>query len=159
MDDKEDQKDGAGGAGGDTTPAEIERYKRISLVGNGTYGVVYEAQDVKTKERVALKKIKLKVETDGIPSTALREISLLREVEHPNVLPLKDVVISNNKLYLIFEFLQQDLKMFLDKHKDRPIPRELIRSFMFQLLNGVYACHRNRVLHRDLKPQNLLLSS
>ena len=52
--------------------AELERYKRISLVGNGTYGVVYEAEDTKSGERVALKKIKLKVETDGIPSTALR---------------------------------------------------------------------------------------
>ena len=66
----------------------MDRYQKIEKngsIGEGTYGVVYKAMDLKTNEIVALKRIRLEVEDEGIPSTALREISLLRELEHPNV--------------------------------------------------------------------------
>ena len=69
-------------------PAAMERYQRIEkggTIGEGTYGVVYKSRDLKTQKVVALKRIRLETEDDGIPSTALREISVLRELEHPNI--------------------------------------------------------------------------
>ncbi|KAJ4432163.1 Cyclin-dependent kinase 2, partial [Periplaneta americana] len=95
-------------------------------------------------------------EAEGVPSTAIREISLLKELDHPNVVRLLDVVHSNKKLYLVFEFLMQDLKKYLDSIKIT-LPQSLVKSYLHQLLKGVSYCHVHRVLHRDLKPQNLLI--
>jgi serine/threonine protein kinase len=65
--------------------AHIDKYKKLEKLGEGTYGVVYKAQDKVTGEFVALKKIRLEKEDDGVPSTAIREISLLKSLKHPNV--------------------------------------------------------------------------
>lgn len=91
----------------------------------------------------------------GVPSTAIREISILKELSHPNVVQFKDVVHADKKLYLVFEYLDQDLKRFMDSVPAlRPA---LVKSYLFQLINGIAFCHAHRVLHRDLKPQNLLI--
>ena len=69
-----------------TAPAsKIDRYRKLEKLGEGTYGVVYKGQDKVTGEYVALKKIRLEKEDDGVPSTAIREISLLKSLKHPNV--------------------------------------------------------------------------
>ena len=93
---------------------------------------------------------------EGVPSTAIREISLLKELEHPNVVSLIDVIHTNRKLYLVFEFIDMDLRKFMDSATDG-LPIELVKSYAWQLLKGVAYCHSHRVLHRDLKPQNLLV--
>lgn len=93
-----------------------------------------------------------------MPSTAIREISLLKELKHPNVVCLLDVVLADKKLYLVFEFLTQDLKKYLDSSKDL-LPPGLVKSYLWQLLQGITYCHTHRILHRDLKPQNLLIDS
>lgn len=133
----------------------MERYERIEKIGEGTYGVVYKARDANTGDFIALKKIRLDQEDEGIPSTAIREISILKELLHPNIVRLKDVVHAEKRLFLVFEYLDQDLKRFMDSvHMLRPM---LIKSYLFQLISGVAFCHSHRVLHRDLKPQNLLI--
>ncbi len=91
------------------------RFERQNKLGEGTYGVVFKARDRQTEEIVALKKIRLENTDEGIPSTAIREISLLQELRHPNIVELKDIVHGENKLYLIFEFFNLDLKKYLDK--------------------------------------------
>ena len=73
-------------------------FQKIDKVGSGTYGEVYKGINTKTKEIIAIKKIKIDLENEGIPSTALREITILRELTHPNIVQLKDVVCDNNKL-------------------------------------------------------------
>ncbi|KAK4388803.1 Cell division control protein 2A [Sesamum angolense] len=98
--------------------------------GEGTYGVVYKGRDRSTNETIALKKIRLEQEDEGVPSTAIREISLLKEMQHGNIVRLQDVVHSEKRLYL---------------------------TFLYQILRGIAYCHSHRVLHRDLKPQNLLI--
>eukprot|EP00735_Rhodelphis_limneticus_P008360 TRINITY_DN2128_c0_g1::TRINITY_DN2128_c0_g1_i1::g.12838::m.12838 TRINITY_DN2128_c0_g1::TRINITY_DN2128_c0_g1_i1::g.12838 ORF type:complete len:295 (+),score=64.32,sp/Q38772/CDC2A_ANTMA/76.90/3e-167,Pkinase/PF00069.20/1.9e-79,Pkinase_Tyr/PF07714.12/1.5e-31,Kinase-like/PF14531.1/47,Kinase-like/PF14531.1/1.8e-05,Kdo/PF06293.9/0.00012,Seadorna_VP7/PF07387.6/0.004,APH/PF01636.18/0.0049 TRINITY_DN2128_c0_g1_i1:48-932(+) len=133
----------------------MENYQKLEKIGEGTYGVVYKAKDRLTNEFIALKKIRLEVEDEGVPSTAIREISLLKELQHVNIVRLKDVIHSENKLYLVFEFLDQDLKKYMDSVQQ--MPEQLIKSSLFQLLRGVAFCHSHRVLHRDLKPQNLLI--
>jgi len=106
-----------------------------------------------------MKKINIDVNDEGIPSTALREISVLRELSdtnHPNIVKLIDVV-YHNSLWLIFEYLQFDLKQFLDRDKE-DLSDRMLQSFLRQLLEGVYCCHSHRVLHRDLKPTNILVN-
>jgi len=110
-----------------------------------------------TGEIVALKRIRLESEDEGVPCTAIREISLLKELKHPNIVRLYDVIHSEKKLTLVFEYLDQDLKKYLDECRG-DIPLSTAKSFLFQLLRGVAFCHEHRVLHRDLKPQNLLIN-
>eukprot|EP01017_Pseudomicrothorax_dubius_P017512 TRINITY_DN1971_c0_g1_i1.p1 TRINITY_DN1971_c0_g1~~TRINITY_DN1971_c0_g1_i1.p1 ORF type:complete len:306 (+),score=53.43 TRINITY_DN1971_c0_g1_i1:145-1062(+) len=136
----------------------LERYLKIDKIGKGTYGVVYKARDVVSDSFVALKKMILEIENEGVPSTAIREISLLREVVHKNVVELRDVVIDDRKFYLVFEYLDRDLKRFLEETpKDKLLEPSTIKSLLFQLLSGIAACHNRRIVHRDLKPQNLLI--
>jgi len=135
----------------------MERYQKLEKIGEGTYGVVYKARDVMTNEIVALKKIRLEAEDEGIPSTAIREISLLKELQHHNIVRLHDVVHTERKLTLVFEYLDQDLKKYLDVC-EKGLTSDILKSFLYQLLRGVAFCHQHRVLHRDLKPQNLLIN-
>ncbi|CAK4075990.1 unnamed protein product [Aphanomyces euteiches] len=134
----------------------MEKYRKVSKIGEGTYGVVYKAVDLSSNRTVALKKIRLETEDDGVPSTAMREIALLKELSHPNVVHLFDVVLQGDKLYLVFEFLDHDLKHYMDLHGSTMIPF-VIKRYVHQMLLGIAYCHTNRVVHRDLKPQNLLL--
>jgi cyclin-dependent kinase len=120
-------------------------------------GIVYKAKDRVTGDIVALKKIRLEAEDEGIPSTAIREISLLKELQHPNIVRLLDVVHTERKLTLVFEFLDQDLKKYLDIC-DSGLDLPILKSFLYQLLNGIAHCHHHRILHRDLKPPNLLIN-
>lgn len=135
----------------------MERYQKMEKIGEGTYGIVYKARDRVTSEIIALKKIRLEAEDEGIPSTAIREISLLKELQHPNIVRLYDVVHTEHKLTLVFEFLDQDLKKYLDVC-DSGLDIPILKSFLYQLLTGVAYCHHHRVLHRDLKPPNLLIN-
>lgn len=80
----------------------------------------------------------------------------MKELRHPNIVRLHDVVHTEQKLVLIFEFCEQDLKRYMDTHGKRgALEPNTVRSFMHQLCKGVAFCHENRVLHRDLKPQNV----
>ena len=139
--------------------------------------MVYRATDLVDNKTVALKKIRLEAEDEGVPSTAIREISLLKEMNDVNIVRLLNIVHADgHKLYLVFEFLDLDLKKFIeaqpvsDGGRAKPFPMgtsqtvermgmgtEVVRKFMLQLLLGVRYCHSHRVLHRDLKPQNLLI--
>eukprot|EP00245_Coleochaete_scutata_P004586 TRINITY_DN17307_c0_g1_i1.p1 TRINITY_DN17307_c0_g1~~TRINITY_DN17307_c0_g1_i1.p1 ORF type:complete len:303 (+),score=45.16 TRINITY_DN17307_c0_g1_i1:204-1112(+) len=134
----------------------MEQYEKVEKIGEGTYGVVYKARDVYTNETLALKKIRLDAEEEGVPSTALREISLLKEMDHRNIVRLQDVVHCDKRLYLVFEYLDLDLKKHMDTF---PVSKDpmLIKVYLYQMLKGVEYCHAHRVLHRDLKPQNLLI--
>lgn len=136
----------------------MEDYIKIEKIGEGTYGVVYKGRNKKTNQYVALKKIRLESEEEGVPSTAIREISILKELQHPNIVSLLDVLLQESKLYLVFEFLQMDLKKYMDSiPSGKFMDKELVKSYTYQILQGITFCHSRRVLHRDLKPQNLLI--
>ena len=134
------------------------KYTRTSKLGEGTYGVVYRAKDQKGQEIYALKKIRLQAEEEGIPSTAIREISLLKELNHINIVKLYEVLHSPKKLTLVFEYVEQDLKKFIDSTNQKGLETKYIKCFLYQLLQGANYIHQHKVLHRDLKPQNLLIS-
>ncbi|KAI3654339.1 hypothetical protein MP228_001058 [Amoeboaphelidium protococcarum] len=137
-------------------------YQKIEKIGEGTYGVVYKAKHKKSEEIVAMKKIRLEGEDEGVPSTAIREISLLKELQHKNIVRLLDVIHEENKLYLVFEYLHLDLKKFMDSVVERTgqgFTPAAVRSYLKQLIAGISYCHSHRILHRDLKPQNLLIDT
>jgi len=137
----------------------MDRYAKIEKVGEGTYGVVYKARDIGTGQIVALKKIRLEAEDEGVPSTAIREISLLKELKDDNIVRLLDIVHADQKLYLVFEFLDVDLKRYMENGNQSriPISPQIVKKFTHQLTSGLLYCHSHRILHRDLKPQNLLI--
>lgn len=141
----------------------MEKYQKIDKLGEGTYGVVYKAECKESGSIVALKRIRLDNEEQGIPCTAVREISLLRELRHPNVVRLLDILHTERKLTLVFEYLESDLKRYLETEASGPDAAERTRLhlapiFLRQLLQGLAYCHAQLVLHRDLKPQNILVS-
>lgn len=127
----------------------LQDYLKLEKIGEGTYGVVYKAKHKCTGRIVALKKIRLESEDEGIPSTAVREVSLLKDLVHPNVVNLQNVVYAENKLYLVFEYLDQDLKKYMDSIVEAP-DVAVIKSYVHQLLSGVAFCHSKRILHRSV---------
>ncbi|EPY38640.1 cell division control protein 2 like protein 2 [Angomonas deanei] len=104
---------------------------------------------------VALKVITWSSQEEGIPNTAVREVSLLREVAHPNVVQLIEAIPQGVKLTLVFEFLEKDLHKLCES-RITPIIGAKLKKIMFQLLVGLHACHCRRIVHRDIKPQNIL---
>ncbi|KAJ4457202.1 putative Cyclin-dependent kinase 3 [Paratrimastix pyriformis] len=142
------------------TPTGLERYRQLEKLGEGTYGIVFKAKDLITNRIVALKKIRLDMDEEGVPRTTIREVAVLRELRHPNVVRLIDVIHSPNKLTLVFEYLDQDLKKRMESLATRgPVDPMLVKYYTYQLLKGIAFCHGHRIIHRDLKPQNLLVNS
>jgi serine/threonine protein kinase len=135
------------------------------LIGQGAYGIVFRGTTNATGETVAIKRIPFADSTPegGVPCNVIREISLLRELNHPNVVKLLDIIQAHpGGLYLVFEFVAHDLKSFMDQYQtsddiaDRVgLPSPMVKSFLKQILAGVGFCHTYRVLHRDLKPHNV----
>ncbi|KAI6877286.1 Negative regulator of the PHO [Hortaea werneckii] len=139
-------------------------FQQLEKLGEGTYATVFKGRNGQTGAFVALKEIHLDSE-EGTPSTAIREISLMKELKHENIVSLYDVIHTENKLMLVFEYMDKDLKKYMDSHPSTAggprgaLDSPTIKSFMWQLLRGISFCHENRVLHRDLKPQNLLINN
>lgn len=134
------------------------QFQQLEKLGEGTYATVYKGRNRETGQLVALKEINLDSE-EGTPSTAIREISLMKELKHDNIVTLYDVIHTENKLNLVFEYMTRDLKRYMDAYGTKgALPPQQTKIFMYQLLRGIMFCHDNRVLHRDLKPQNLLIN-
>eukprot|EP01071_Lankesteria_metandrocarpae_P010320 Lankesteria_metandrocarpae@DN5325_c0_g1_i4.p1 len=134
----------------------LAQYEQLEKIGEGTYGVVQKAKRA-DGGLYALKRMRLEAQAEGLPSTAIREIALLKELRHPNIVKLFDVIHSPKGLTLVFECLEMDLKQLLDECPSG-LDSNLAKLFLFQLLHGVAFCHHKRILHRDLKPQNIFVS-
>jgi cyclin-dependent kinase 2 len=132
----------------------------LEKLGKGTYGSVYKAQKRDTNEIFAIKKIKLDVDTEGIPSTALREISILKAINHPNIVRIQDLTLSEKKIELCLEYCPLDLRKYMDQNKNNPrvYTTNTIKTIMYQIVRATDHLHSRKILHRDLKPQNILIS-
>ncbi|XP_016046566.2 cyclin-dependent kinase 16 isoform X2 [Erinaceus europaeus] len=135
---------------------KLETYIKLDKLGEGTYATVYKGKSKLTDNLVALKEIRLEHE-EGAPCTAIREVSLLKDLKHANIVTLHDIIHTEKSLTLVFEYLDKDLKQYLDDCGN-VINMHNVKLFLFQLLRGLSYCHRQKVLHRDLKPQNLLIN-
>ncbi|KAK9105818.1 hypothetical protein Scep_022662 [Stephania cephalantha] len=135
-----------------------DRYLKREVLGEGTYGVVYKAIDTKSGQTVAIKKIRLGKHSDGVNFTALREIKILKELKDPNIIELIDAFPHKGNLHLVFEFMESDLEAVI---RDRNIvlsPAD-VKSYLQMTLKGLAYCHKKWVLHRDMKPNNLLIGA
>ncbi|GBP93676.1 Cyclin-dependent kinase 14 [Eumeta japonica] len=142
---------------GDSPFGKSEAYIKLEQLGEGSYATVYKGYSNLTQQVVALKEIRLQ-EEEGAPFTAIREASLLKELKHANIVTLHDIVHTRETLTFVFEFVDTDLSQYMERHPGG-LNHNNVRLYMFQLLRGLAYCHRRRVLHRDVKPQNLLISS
>lgn len=146
---------------------DVSQYRELNAIGTGAYGTVYKAQDLKNEEIVAMKKVRIALTEDGVPMSVLREISLLRHLgkyNHPNIVRLMDICHGPRYdremvLYLVFEHVDQDLNSYLEKCPWPGLPTDRIKDLMWQILCGVDFLHSHRIVHRDIKPQNILVSN
>uniref|UniRef100_A0A673KER8 cyclin-dependent kinase n=1 Tax=Sinocyclocheilus rhinocerous TaxID=307959 RepID=A0A673KER8_9TELE len=135
---------------------KLETYIKLDKLGEGTYATVFKGRSKLTDNLVALKEIRLEHE-EGAPCTAIREVSLLKDLKHANIVTLHDIVHTDKSLTLVFEYLDKDLKQYMDDCGNI-MSMHNVKIFLFQILRGLAYCHKRKVLHRDLKPQNLLIN-
>jgi len=148
------------------TSRSVTNFEKLEQIGEGTYGQVYMARDKQTGEIVALKKVRMENEKEGFPITAIREIKILKSLNHKNIIKMKEIVTSKahatneNKgsIYMVFEYMDHDLTGLADRRGVRfTVPQ--IKCYMKQLLQGLHYCHKNKILHRDIKGSNLLIDN
>ncbi|KAG8432699.1 hypothetical protein GDO86_017081 [Hymenochirus boettgeri] len=131
-------------------------YLNLEKLGEGSYATVYKGISRINGQLVALKVISMKAE-EGVPFTAIREGSLLKGLKHANIVLLHDIIQTRETLTFVFEYVHTDLAQYMAQHPGGLLPYN-VRLFMFQLLRGLSYIHHQHILHRDLKPQNLLIS-
>jgi cyclin-dependent kinase 12/13 len=145
----------------------VNDYNILTQVGEGTYGSVYKAV-TKTENpyMVALKKVRLENERDGFPITAVREIKILRQLDHKNVVKLYNIVTDQKQsaakngaaFYLVFEYVDHDLNGLLESQMVNFTELQ-IASLFKQLLLALEHCHNLNFLHRDIKCANILINN
>jgi cyclin-dependent kinase 12/13 len=146
----------------------INQYDKIKQVGEGTFGQVYKGKCKKNGDIVALKKVRLDKEREGFPITTVREVKVLRELRHQNMIALRDIITETSKdpetgkesvaFYLIFDYMDHDLIGLLDSGMVSFGQNEIMR-LMYQLIDALAYCHDRNFMHRDIKPSNILIDN
>ncbi|GMM48421.1 cyclin-dependent serine/threonine protein kinase [Pichia kluyveri] len=148
----------------------IEKYDVLGYIAAGTYGKVYKAvgkQHANLNQLYAIKKFKSDSKDNqvlhytGISQSAIREMSLCKEINHQNISTLKEIILENKSIYMVFEFAEYDLLQIIHYHSHpeiKPINKSSLKSIMFQILQGLTFLHENWILHRDLKPANIMVT-
>ncbi|KIY44096.1 Pkinase-domain-containing protein [Fistulina hepatica ATCC 64428] len=139
-------------------------YNLTTKLGEGTFGEVHKAIHRKTRRVVALKRILMHNEKEGMPVTALREIKILKALKHECIVDIVDMFVvksssqSSFSVYMVFPYMDHDLAGLLENDRVKLQPSH-IKLYMQQLLRGTEYMHRNHILHRDMKAANLLISN
>lgn len=137
----------------------VNDYEKLNRVGEGTYGVVYRARHKATGKIYALKKVRMQDEKDGLPISSLREINLLLNISHKNIVSLKEVAVGRrlDSIFLVMEYCEQDLASLLDNMHTK-FTEAQVKCILLQVLEGLDFLHSHFIIHRDLKVSNLLMT-
>ncbi|XP_014671483.1 PREDICTED: cyclin-dependent kinase-like 2 isoform X1 [Priapulus caudatus] len=136
-----------------------DKYECLSLMGDGSYGEVCKARGRDSGAIVAIKRYLEGPEGKAaVKKIAMREIRMLRQLRHENLVNLLEVVNKTGKMFLVFEFVDYTILDELN-HYEAPIPHECARKYVFQVVRGIEFCHAHGIVHRDVKPENVLLST
>ncbi|KAJ3138497.1 Cyclin-dependent kinase-like 3 [Physocladia obscura] len=140
----------------------MDCYEKIAPIGEGTYGMVMKCRHKESGLIVAIKKFKESEDDLQIRKTALREVRMLKQLKHDNIVNLIEVFRRKGKLYLVFEHVDHTILEDLDKNpyglSDDRGPGGTVRKCMWQLLKAMDYLHSHHVIHRDIKPENILVS-
>ncbi|XP_056250001.1 cyclin-dependent kinase-like 1 isoform X2 [Seriola aureovittata] len=135
----------------------MEKYEKIGKIGEGSYGVVFKCRNKDTGQIVAIKKFVESEDDPIIKKIALREIRMLKQLKHANLVNLIEVFRRKRKLHLVFEYCDHTVLNELDRHP-RGVPEHLVKSITWQTLQAVNFCHKQNCIHRDVKPENILIT-
>ena len=135
----------------------MQKYEILDVIGEGAYGVVLRCRQADSGELVAIKKFKDDAEDELVAKTTLREVRILKSLQHPNIVQLREAFRKKGTPYLVFEYVQNNLLEVIERAPDG-LPAETVRLFAYQLLKGLAHMHALGLLHRDVKPENLLVS-
>uniref|UniRef100_A0A1I8HVX4 Protein kinase domain-containing protein n=1 Tax=Macrostomum lignano TaxID=282301 RepID=A0A1I8HVX4_9PLAT len=149
---------GASASGAAALTEEFVKPKLCQRLGEGAYGQVYKARDKDNGELRALKRVRLEKEKEGFPITAVREIKILKQLHHPNIVNLSEILADEAAFYLVFDYMDHDLFGLLESSEAEFTERH-IAGMMKQLLDGLNYCHGKRFLHRDIKCSNVLINN
>jgi cell cycle related kinase len=125
----------------------MDEYEILERLGEGTFGEVHKALKKETGKIYALKSVRIRSISDGIPNSSLREIRALRELSHPNIVKLYDVFSHGISLVLCFECMQTDLQEII-RSSINPLPHAVVKSFMLMIIQGIAYCHEQNIIHR-----------
>jgi serine/threonine protein kinase len=134
----------------------MDRYMIMKRVGDGTYGEVILATNKQTGEKMAIKRMKRKYYSWD-ECMSLREVKSLRKLRHPNIIKLKEVIRENDYLHLIFEFMEKNMYECM-KDRPKPFPEQTVRNYSYQVFQGLAFMHKQGFFHRDMKPENIMIS-
>ena len=137
----------------------MENYEILGTIGEGTYGVVLKARHKETGRVVAIKKFKESEEDEQVKKTGLREVRILKQLKHNNIVSLLEVFRRprDRKLFLVFEYVERTILEILEKHP-YGLDDSDVQKYTYQLLCALQYCHQNKIIHRDVKPENILIS-
>ncbi|KAK4477800.1 hypothetical protein RD792_017062 [Penstemon davidsonii] len=141
-------------------PLKPDSFEKLEKIGQGTYSTVFRARDLETGKIVALKKVRFdNFEPESVRFMA-REITILRRLDHPNIIKLQGLIASRSScnIYLVFEYMEHDISGLLSS-PDITFTEAQIKCYMKQLLSGLEHCHSRGVMHRDIKGANLLVDN
>ena len=132
-----------------------KKYEVLGIVGEGAYGIVYKCKNKETGKFVAIKKFK---ETDDelVQKTMKRELKMLQIIKHPNVVEFQEAFTNKKNLFLVFEYVEKNLLEVLEESPEGLSPK-LIKSFVYQMCKALQYLHSINMIHRDVKPENLLI--
>lgn len=136
----------------------MNKYVVLQKYGQGTFGVVHRAQRKSDGRTVAIKQIRMAEEMDGVSVPTVREIKLLGELKHPNVIELIEVFHVHGNIHFVLEFAPSDLDKIIKAKTEVVLSTADVKAYVKMLLDGIEYLHAHWVLHRDLKPENLLIT-
>ena len=131
------------------------KYEVLGIVGEGAYGIVYKCKNKENNKFVAVKKFK-ETEDKLVQKTMKRELSMLQLVHHENVVEFQEAFVSKGNFFLLFEYVEKNLLELLEE-SPKGLSTKLIRSLIYQMCKAVSYLHKNNMIHRDVKPENLLI--